>query len=218
MELLLFVSGPVRTEIHYEVHSPVFTKHTFFRVYSGVSPSGVRHICHNVISQVSLSRDDIVFAVLEVPVSPQIYVITRGELSYHQEVSVPERVGQDMWVADGVAVTRHPGRLASCEHEICVLLHTERLFSVLEFPVVHFRSPLFLVLACSPANVTQSPPAGLHRWLQAAVIKTAVLETDNFASSTCYYSIITSVHVKWLVVGNTGHFQTTRSTWLAQWT
>ena len=32
-----------------------------------MNPSGVRHICHNVISQVSLSRDDVVFAVREVP-------------------------------------------------------------------------------------------------------------------------------------------------------
>ena len=36
----------------------------FFRLYNGVNPSGVRHICHNMISQVSLSCDDVVFAVL----------------------------------------------------------------------------------------------------------------------------------------------------------
>ena len=46
------------------------------------SRSGVRHICHNVISQVSLSRDDVVFAVLQVPVSLQIYSITHGIHSY----------------------------------------------------------------------------------------------------------------------------------------
>ena len=68
-----------------EVHALVLTKHTFFRLYNGVNPSGVRHICHNVISQVSLSRD----AVLEVPVSLQICFIARGKLSYHQEVCVP---------------------------------------------------------------------------------------------------------------------------------
>ena len=88
MELLLFISSPVRTEIYYEVHAPVLTKHTSFRLYNGVNPSGVRHIGHNVISQVSLSRDDVVFAVLEVPFSLQIYFISRGELSNHQEVSV----------------------------------------------------------------------------------------------------------------------------------
>ena len=35
----------------------------------------------NVFSQVTLSRDDVVFAVLEVPVSLQIYFITRGGFS-----------------------------------------------------------------------------------------------------------------------------------------
>ena len=35
----------------------------------------------NVISQVMLSRDDVVFVVLEVPVSLQVYFITHGELS-----------------------------------------------------------------------------------------------------------------------------------------
>ena len=49
------------------------------------SQSGVRHICHNVISQVSLSRDDVVFAVLEVPVSLQSYFITRGCVSKYQQ-------------------------------------------------------------------------------------------------------------------------------------
>ena len=29
VDLLLFISEPVRTEIHYEVHTPVLTKHTF---------------------------------------------------------------------------------------------------------------------------------------------------------------------------------------------
>ena len=37
----------------------------FFGLYNGVIPSGLRHICHYVISQVSLSRDDVVFAELE---------------------------------------------------------------------------------------------------------------------------------------------------------
>ena len=39
---------------------------------------------HSVVSQVSVSRGDVVFAELEVPVSPQIYYSSRGELSYHQ--------------------------------------------------------------------------------------------------------------------------------------
>ena len=61
----------------------------FFRLYNGVNPSGVRHIFYDMISQVSLSRDDVVFAVLEVPVSLQICFLARGELSYHQDVNVP---------------------------------------------------------------------------------------------------------------------------------
>ena len=38
-----------------------------------------------------------------------------------------------------------------------------------------------------------------------AATGTTVLETDIFASSTCHYNIITLVHVKMLIVGNTGH-------------
>ena len=69
----------------------------FFGLYNGVIPSGVRHICHYVISQVSLSRDDVVFAVLEVPVSLQSCFLARIELSCHQDVTVndtPVCVGQ----------------------------------------------------------------------------------------------------------------------------
>ena len=61
----------------------------FFRLYNGVHPSGVRHIFHDMISQVSLSRDDVAFAVREIPVSLQICFLARGELSYHQDVNVP---------------------------------------------------------------------------------------------------------------------------------
>ena len=72
VELLLFISAPVRTEFHCEVHALVITSHTFFHLYNGVN-----HICHDVISQVSLSRDDVVFAVLEVPVSLHVCFLAR---------------------------------------------------------------------------------------------------------------------------------------------
>ena len=94
MELLIFISAPVRTNFHYEVSSR--STH-FFGLYNSVIPSGVRHISHYVISQVSLFRDDVVFAVLEVPVSQQFCFLGRGELSYHQDVTVddtPVCVGQ----------------------------------------------------------------------------------------------------------------------------
>ena len=53
------------------------------------------------------------------------------------------------------------------------------------------KTHTFLVLACLLANVTQFRPAGVHGWLQVAAIETAVSETDIFASSTCFYNIIT---------------------------
>ena len=74
VELLIFISAPVRTNFHYEVYAPVITEHTFFGLCNGVFPSGVIYICRYVFSQVSLSRDDVVFAVLEVPVSPEFLI------------------------------------------------------------------------------------------------------------------------------------------------
>ena len=72
---------------------------------------------------------------------------------------------------------------------------------------------VFLVLSRSLANVTQLRPAGVR--LQVVAIETAVSETDNRASSTCIFNIITLDHLKKLkenaFVGNTGHFST-RST------
>ena len=59
MDLLLFISEPVRNEIHYEVHTPVLTKHSFVPfVQRCESLRSAYHICRNAISQVSLSRDD----------------------------------------------------------------------------------------------------------------------------------------------------------------
>ena len=50
----------------------------------------------------------------------------------------------------------------------------------------------------------QLRPAGVHGWLQVAATGTAVSETDIFASSTCHRNIVTLVHVKILIVRNTG--------------
>ena len=56
-----------------------------------------------------------------------------------------------------------------------------------------------------PVPVTQLRRAGVRGWLQVvAATGTAVSETVIFASSICHCNIITLVHVKILIVGNTG--------------
>ena len=47
---------------------------------------------------------------------------------------------------------------------------------------------MFLVLACSLANVTQLAPAGVNEW-QGEAIETAVSDTDIVASSRCNFKL-----------------------------
>ena len=58
VDLFLFI--PSQSGLRSIMRSTLLSSRStiLFRLYNGVNLSGVRHICHNAISQVSLSRDD----------------------------------------------------------------------------------------------------------------------------------------------------------------
>ena len=73
--------------------------------------------------------------------------------------------------------------------------------------VMHFGSPLVLVLVCSWPNVT--PFCALQACMediQLVVIEIVVLEIDILASSTGNFNISVEKLKNSAFVGNTGHF------------
>jgi len=115
VELLALISDPLRAEIHYEVLSPLLVRHPFFSLYNKVNPSGLRHICHTSISEVTFSCGDVLFLEFEVPVQPRMFFGMSGRLDYTQGTSKQITVSRE-WVAEAVLWTtwQHHGCLKAC--------------------------------------------------------------------------------------------------------
>jgi len=115
VELLALISDPLRAEIHYEVLSPLLVRHPFFSLYNKVNASGLRHICHTSISEVTFSRGDVLFLEFEVPVQPRMFFGMSGRLDYTQGISKQTTVSRE-WVAEAVLWTtwQHHGCLKAC--------------------------------------------------------------------------------------------------------
>eukprot|EP00931_Biecheleriopsis_adriatica_P049698 TRINITY_DN28753_c0_g1_i1.p1 TRINITY_DN28753_c0_g1~~TRINITY_DN28753_c0_g1_i1.p1 ORF type:complete len:995 (+),score=148.19 TRINITY_DN28753_c0_g1_i1:51-3035(+) len=140
VELLSVISEPLKAEIHYEVHSPLLTRHPFFRMYNFINPVGVRHICHTTIHQVSLSRGDMLFAEFEVPSQAKMYFIVSGLLSYSRGVMDMVKVGPKQWVAEPAlwTVWAHRGSLQARSESQLTALDAQRFVNIMTtYPTLH---------------------------------------------------------------------------------
>jgi len=85
IELLSLVSQPLKVELHYEIHMPIFDYHAFFRYFNEVNSATMRRVCHASIVELGLSRGDVLFSSGEVPPEPAMYFCVTGKLLYDQE-------------------------------------------------------------------------------------------------------------------------------------
>lgn len=83
IELLGLVSQPLRIELHYEVHMPALLKHPFFEFYLIECPDFMRIVCHEAISQLSLSYGDLLFSQ-GVDNVRHMYFLVSGKMLYSQ--------------------------------------------------------------------------------------------------------------------------------------
>lgn len=112
IDLLGLVSQPLRIELHFEVHMPAITKHPFFDIYAHECPELVRQLCHEGITQLSLSSGDLLFTQ-GVDSGVHMYFIVGGKLAYTQadildDIIVAQRrtlVGEGEWACEAVLWT-----------------------------------------------------------------------------------------------------------------
>lgn len=122
IELLAFVSDPLRMELHFELHAPALLQHKFFSRYHEENPKAVQRVCHRAISNKFLSYGDVVFTEGEVPTDAHMFFVVRGVLTYSMEddaINGPStykvQVGTDvceavLWVQSWF----HHGTLRAC--------------------------------------------------------------------------------------------------------
>jgi len=100
VELLQFLSEPLRAELHFERHGPVILKHPLFKRLCEEHPASVRQLCHTAISTMRLGRDDVLFHQSEVPSTPSLVFVCHGELSYKQYGAKCRTVGPGGWLCE----------------------------------------------------------------------------------------------------------------------
>jgi len=83
IELLGFISSPLRVELRFEITMPRLRKHAPLGAVEEESPTFVRQMCFKAMSSMMLSKADVLF-VSGVPCS-LMYFFTNGKLTYFQD-------------------------------------------------------------------------------------------------------------------------------------
>jgi len=124
--LLQVISEPVLAEVHFEIHSRVLMSHPFFLAYNDINQFGIRKVCHNAISMLSLHSKDVLFTDLEVPTAPRMFFVVSGSLRFMQnKVVIPvdkgsylcEAVLWTLWTHCGTARAQTETRLLVLDAE-----------------------------------------------------------------------------------------------------
>jgi len=109
IDLLTKISEPLLIELHFEIYSPAFNCHPFFKRYIKECPQVMRKVCHTAARSVSVSAGDGIFSAGTSPAQPQMYFITDGSLEYmskalvtttHDDHNIELQKGE--WIAEAV--------------------------------------------------------------------------------------------------------------------
>lgn len=99
VEVMRYVSEPLRQELHVEIYYPILEAHPFFaRCYQEI-PSLTRKLCHTSVSLIHFSEGDTLFVCGEDPDPPEMLFVRTGRLQYYQG-SDPLFVEQDLSTND----------------------------------------------------------------------------------------------------------------------
>merc|ERR1712039_59159 len=79
---------------------PALMPHALFRACDAVSPRMMAQVCHEAVSKIYLSKDDLLFCDGEVPRIPRMYFLISGILEYRLGAQ-RYQVFQGAWACEG---------------------------------------------------------------------------------------------------------------------
>jgi len=100
VELLKLVSEPLRVEVHFEMFSPVLSKHPFFARYIEECPHVMRKVCHSACQISQMSAGDVIFSTGEIPARPMFYIIDDGSLEYVSLTGEQTSLAKDDFISE----------------------------------------------------------------------------------------------------------------------
>jgi hyperpolarization activated cyclic nucleotide-gated potassium channel 2 len=122
--LKLFVSEPLRMELHFEIFAPIFRMHPFFGRYIEEYPQVMRRVCHSAVAMEDVSGGDIIFHVGEIPQQPKMYFLCSGTLRYTATDNTKVDLQAGDWISEAVLWTlwMYRGELCATSNcRLCVL-------------------------------------------------------------------------------------------------
>lgn len=100
--LMSLVSKPLRAEIRYEMHMPIINEYPFLHMFNMFNPSTTRHVCLSAMSPLLVSKDDVVFSVMEISMTPAMLFVVSGEIFYMRGDDILlQSVFPGEWLAEG---------------------------------------------------------------------------------------------------------------------
>jgi len=140
VEVLRYVSEPLRMELHVEIFYPILEAHPFFaRCYQEI-PSSTRKMCHTSVSLTQFSEGDTLFVCGEDPDPPEMLFVRAGELQYLPGAD-PHYLEQDLsndilpgrWLCEAVLWVHwsYVGDLIAKTDGQLLQLHAKRLQDIL---------------------------------------------------------------------------------------
>eukprot|EP00930_Biecheleria_cincta_P098034 TRINITY_DN8971_c0_g3_i1.p1 TRINITY_DN8971_c0_g3~~TRINITY_DN8971_c0_g3_i1.p1 ORF type:complete len:800 (+),score=82.12 TRINITY_DN8971_c0_g3_i1:56-2401(+) len=111
VDLLLELSTPLQTELHYDINSKFLIEHLFFRGYDRANQRGMRAVCHTAAIKCKTAHGDVLFSSGEAVEHPQMYMLLKGQLEYSYNQSEILQPGR--YVNEAVLWTPWPQQLGT---------------------------------------------------------------------------------------------------------
>eukprot|EP00929_Paragymnodinium_shiwhaense_P049596 TRINITY_DN25008_c0_g2_i1.p1 TRINITY_DN25008_c0_g2~~TRINITY_DN25008_c0_g2_i1.p1 ORF type:complete len:769 (-),score=147.75 TRINITY_DN25008_c0_g2_i1:210-2516(-) len=103
VRLLNIISGPLLTEIRYEVYGQFLITHPFFREYSKADLVGLQSLCRYAVSELMLHSHDTLFVEGEVPRTKRMLLVKSGDLVYNSmSLQKFRHLEEGAWVSEMV--------------------------------------------------------------------------------------------------------------------
>lgn len=138
VELLSLVSGPLKVEMHYDMHGRVVQFHILFKLYCALKPAAMRRVCHDAVFSLSVVKDEVLFRKGTRPDPPSMFFLTKGSMSYAKDPNHAPDEKEDiealswaseptLWLSNWV----HRGRLSANVDSTVLQVHAETFQEVM---------------------------------------------------------------------------------------
>lgn len=165
VDLLGFVSEPLRIDLHFELYSPVLEVHPFFMRYIQECPQVMRKVCHRAMAMTVVTTGDTIFDIGEIRSDPKMYFLCSGTMQYVSISGTVSEVEAIQWIAEASLWTHwmHIGVLTATSECRLVVLDSTKFQDIVDqfshqgFDPSEYAKKFVMELNATDEEVTDLP-------------------------------------------------------------